>query len=142
MTVCYFSGTGYCLYVARRIGGTLLSIPQLIRQESIEIADEAVGIVCPVYNGEMPMMVRAFLKKAHIRAEYFFFVYTYGAGYGESFAHGPTEVFASGDTLQLKDYSKTDWPWYFDGEAKQRRHETVFPDERKQAFRLGADLVK
>ena len=24
---------------------------------------------------------------------------------------GPTEVFVSGNTLQLKDYSKTDWPW-------------------------------
>ncbi len=24
---------------------------------------------------------------------------------------GPTEVLISGDTLQLKDYSKTDWPW-------------------------------
>ena len=34
MTVCYFTGSGKCLYVARRIGGTLLSIPQLMRQES------------------------------------------------------------------------------------------------------------
>ena len=42
---------------------------------------------------------------------------------------GPTELFISGDTLQLKDYSKTDWPWYFDGEAKLKRHETVFPQE-------------
>ena len=24
---------------------------------------------------------------------------------------GPTEVLVSGDTLQLKDYSKLDWPW-------------------------------
>ena len=55
---------------------------------------------------------------------------------------GPTEVFVCGDTLQLKDYSKTDWPWYFDGEAKQRRHETVFPEEQKQVCRLGANLVK
>ena len=82
MTVCYFTGSGNCLYVARRIGGTQLSIPQLMRQESIVIGDEAVGIVCPVYNCEMPMMVRAFLNKAHIRTEYFFFVYTYGMGYG------------------------------------------------------------
>ena len=43
---------------------------------------------------------------------------------------GPTEVLVSGDTLQLKDYSKTDWPWtLFDPEAKQERHETVFPQE-------------
>lgn len=87
MTVCYFTASGNCLYVARRIGGTLLSIPQLMRREEIEIADDAVGIVCPVYNCEMPMMVRSFLKKARIRTDYFFFVYTYGMGYGEAYAH-------------------------------------------------------
>ena len=53
---------------------------------------------------------------------------------------GPTEIFACGDTLQLKDYSKTDWPWFFDAKAKQQRHETVFPEERKKVFQLGADL--
>lgn len=55
---------------------------------------------------------------------------------------GPTEVFVSGDTLQLKDYSKTNWPWYFDPEAKYKRHETVFPQECQKAFNLGAGLVK
>ena len=56
---------------------------------------------------------------------------------------GPTEVFVSGNTLQLKDYSKTDWPWsMFDAEAKQNRHETVFPQECKRAYEMGASLVK
>ena len=41
---------------------------------------------------------------------------------------GPTELLISGDTLQLKDYDRTDWPWtMFNPEAKRRRHETVFP---------------
>ncbi len=54
---------------------------------------------------------------------------------------GPTEVLVSGDTLQIKDYGKTDWPWtYFDPEAKRLRHETVFPQECKKAFELGASL--
>ena len=36
------------------------------------------------------------------------------------------------------DYAKTDWPWtMFDPAAKQQRHETVFQEERKKAFRLG-----
>ena len=30
----------------------------------------------------------------------------------------------------------------FDGEAKQQRRETVFPEERKQVYQLGAGLVK
>jgi hypothetical protein len=56
---------------------------------------------------------------------------------------GPTEVLVSGDTLQLKDYSKTDWPWsIFDPQAKQKRRETVFPEECRKAFELGAALLK
>ena len=56
---------------------------------------------------------------------------------------GPTEVLVSGETLQLKDYSKTDWPWtMFDPEARKERHETVFPEECKKAFEMGAGLVK
>ena len=55
---------------------------------------------------------------------------------------GPTELLISGDTLQLNDYSKTDWPWsMFDPEAKKLRHETVFPQECKKAHDMGAALV-
>lgn len=56
---------------------------------------------------------------------------------------GPAQVFVSGNTLQLKDYSKTDWPWtLFNSEEKQERHETVFPKECKKAFALGASFWK
>ena len=56
---------------------------------------------------------------------------------------GPTEVLVSGETLQLKDYGATDWPWtLFDPEARKERHETVFPEECKRAFEMGAGLVK
>ena len=56
---------------------------------------------------------------------------------------GPTEVFVSGNTLQLRDYSKTDWPWsMFDPAAKQKRRETVFPQECKQVYDLGMALVR
>ena len=87
MTICYFTATGNCLYVAKRIGGNLLSIPHLMKTGELDLEDDAVGIVCPVYAAEMPGMVRHFLEKAHIRTDYFFFVYTYGMGYGEAFAH-------------------------------------------------------
>ena len=78
MKTCYFTATGNSLYVAKRIGGELLSISQLMKQANIVIEDEAVGIVCPVYCGEMPKMVRQFLKQAKISTGYFFFIYTYG----------------------------------------------------------------
>ena len=55
---------------------------------------------------------------------------------------GPTQILVSGNTLQLKDYSRTDWPWsMFDAEQKQRRHETVFPEECKKAFAMGEKLA-
>jgi len=66
MTICYFTASGNCLYVARRIGGTLLSIPQLMRQGKIEIVDDTVGIVCPVYAVELPFMIVDFMKKFNI----------------------------------------------------------------------------
>ena len=55
---------------------------------------------------------------------------------------GPTKVLISGDTLQLKDYSKTDWKWtMFDPDEKQKRHDEVFPQECRKAFELGAALA-
>ncbi len=51
---------------------------------------------------------------------------------------GPATAYVAGDTLQLKDYSKTDWPWsMFDPAHKQVRHDTVFPEQCRKAFELG-----
>ena len=56
---------------------------------------------------------------------------------------GPTETLISGNTLQLKDYSRTDWPWtLFDPEDKKKRHETVFPEECRKAFEMGVPLAR
>ena len=56
---------------------------------------------------------------------------------------GPTQTFVVGNTLQLKDYDKTDWPWtMFDGEAKRRRHEEVFPKECQAVRELGEALTR
>ncbi len=56
---------------------------------------------------------------------------------------GPTKILGSGNTLQLRDYSKTDWPWSrFDPEAKKLRHETVFPQECKKAYDMGMALAR
>ena len=55
---------------------------------------------------------------------------------------GPTEILVSGNTLQLKDYSKTEWPWsMFNPEEKLERHATVFPQECRKAFEMGAALA-
>ena len=55
---------------------------------------------------------------------------------------GPTEVFVSGDTMQVSDYSKLDWEWsIFNPEDKQKRHETVFPKECRKIFEMGKELA-
>ncbi len=40
MTICYFTASGNSLYVARQIGGRLLSIPKLMKEESIDKFDD------------------------------------------------------------------------------------------------------
>lgn len=54
---------------------------------------------------------------------------------------GPTEIFVSGQTLQIEDYSKTDWPWFFDAEERYERHEKIFPKEREAAYNKGKELA-
>ena len=53
---------------------------------------------------------------------------------------GPTRILISSDTLQVKDYSRYNWTM-FNPEAKKERHETVFPEDRKKAFIMGAEMV-
>lgn len=47
----------------------------------------------------------------------------------------------SGDTLQVNDNSKYDWTM-FNPEAKQERHEKVFPNDMQKAFALGQEIVQ
>ncbi len=53
---------------------------------------------------------------------------------------GPTRVMICGNTLQVHDYGKYDWTM-FDPKAKRERHETVFPEEKRSAFQLGAEMA-
>ena len=79
--VLFFTGTGNCLYVARELAskeGKILSIPQLMRKKQFEIEADEIGLVYPVYGHMPPNMVREFIKKARLKAEYKFAVLTYG----------------------------------------------------------------
>lgn len=79
--ILYFTGTGNCLYVARQLAGKegeILSIPQLMRKKQFDIEADEIGLVYPVYGHMPPNMVRQFIKKARLRAEYKFAVLTYG----------------------------------------------------------------
>ena len=53
---------------------------------------------------------------------------------------GPTKILICSDTLQVKDYSRYNWTM-FNPEAKKVRHEAVFPEDKKKAYALGAQMV-
>jgi ferredoxin len=78
MKTLYFTGTGNSLYAAKRIGGELLSIPQLLADKKFDIQDDAVGLVYPCYGWGLPRIVEEYLDKARLKADYFFGVMTYG----------------------------------------------------------------
>jgi len=78
MTVFYFTATGNSLYVAKRLGGKLVSIPQGLEAGEADYSDDVIGVVCPCYMGGIPRIVKRFLEKVKLRAEYMFAIVTYG----------------------------------------------------------------
>lgn len=54
---------------------------------------------------------------------------------------GSAESFFSFETLQFEDYDKVVFN-YFDPEERRERHRTIFPQDCKRAFDLGARLAK
>jgi ferredoxin len=78
MKIFTFSATGNSLYVAKRIGGELYSIPQMLKAGKIDFEDEIIGFVFPCYGFGLPRMVIDFLHKSKFKAEYFFAIMTYG----------------------------------------------------------------
>ena len=80
--IFYFTGTGNCLYVARQLANDnteLLSIPQLMKQKELNFEADEIGLVYPIYGHMPPYMVRQFLKKAKLKADYTFAILTFGA---------------------------------------------------------------
>lgn len=80
--IYYFSGTGNSLFVAKKIvekfeGSELISIPKVVNKK-VGIKGEVIGIVCPIYMYNIPLIVADFIRKIE-SAEYIFLVYA-GAG--------------------------------------------------------------
>lgn len=79
MKIFYFTSTGNNLYISKRIGGEIYSIPKLMKEGRYEFEDEKIGIVFPTYYGTVPKIVEEFLNKAKLTSSYFFAVATYGS---------------------------------------------------------------
>lgn len=81
MTIFYFTSTGNCLAVAKKIGignTKLISIPQVVGKPDLAFADDVIGVVFPIYGFGLPKMVKKFLETAKLQGAYMFAIGTYG----------------------------------------------------------------
>lgn len=60
----YFTATGNSLYVAKRIGRELYSIPQVVKEGRYKFEDDVIGFVFPCHGFGMARLVSDFIKKA------------------------------------------------------------------------------
>lgn len=82
MKILFFTGTGNSLWVAKKFTGEQLSISKLEDDNIYEIESDTVGIVCPIYAGNIPPIVSKYLGQTTIRANYVFSIFTCGYGSG------------------------------------------------------------
>lgn len=80
--VFFFTATGNSLYIAKQLESEPISIPQIMKQDSLTFEADKIGIVCPIYGHEMPKMVKEFIGKATFKTDYFYIILTYGALHG------------------------------------------------------------
>lgn len=61
--IFYFTATGNSLYAARQIGGgdELVSIAQELRKTDRHYQDDAIGIVVPLFEFDLPDVVDRFI---------------------------------------------------------------------------------
>lgn len=78
MKVFYFTATGNSLAVAKRLGGELYSIPQVLKGNQFHYEDEKIGLVFPCYGFAAPKIVREFIEKITLKSPYIFAIMTFG----------------------------------------------------------------
>ena len=91
--IYFFSGTGNSLAIAKDLANELseasyeaetIPIASLIKETTININADTVGIVFPVYCSDMPSIVREFASKLVLNDAYIFAVATAGNSAGNS----------------------------------------------------------
>ncbi len=87
MKIFYFTATGNSLYVAKKVGGELISIPQALKNNTLTFEDEKIGIIFPCYGLSTPKIVREFIEKVTLKSPYIFTILTYGNTIANACAH-------------------------------------------------------
>lgn len=139
--ILYFTGTGNSLHVARELADentVVLSIPQMMKKGTFEFEADEIGFVMPTYRCAPPEMVKRFLAKIHLKADYVFAILTYGMNHGN--AVEMLEIPASKHGVRL-DYISTfqtvdNYLLAFDMNEQMR----IDKDEDGQLAKIKADL--
>ncbi|MGN1442641.1 MAG: EFR1 family ferrodoxin [Acutalibacteraceae bacterium] len=75
--IYYFTGTGNCLWTAKKLGEALeqpiTNIVSLSNIEPVTVSDNIVGLVFPTYMNDIPWIAKEFLLKLHISKESYCF---------------------------------------------------------------------
>ena len=67
--VFYFTATGNSLYAAKQFDTELVSIPQELKKTERHYKADSIGIVCPLYELDMPEVIKEFIKAAVLSAD-------------------------------------------------------------------------
>ena len=78
----YFTATGNSLYVAKQLESDPISIPQELRKADRHYKADSIGIVCPLFEFEVPKLVKDFIRESAFEADYFYLIVTYGCHHG------------------------------------------------------------
>jgi len=78
MQICYFSGTGNSLHVARELnrrlpGATLVPMVGALNDGCIETQADTIGVVFPIHNLSIPVVVRQFLQQVDLTSAGYIF---------------------------------------------------------------------
>lgn len=80
--VFYFTATGNSLYAAKHFDTELVSIPQELKKQDRRYKADAIGIVCPLFELDMPPVIQDFIRDSEFETDYFYVVLTYGCHHG------------------------------------------------------------
>ena len=85
----FFSGTGNSFWLAKKIkqysSAKVIPIASELDENLIYVKEDIVGIIVPVYYGDLPNIVKRFLNKLRsIENKYMFLIVNYGGGTGVS----------------------------------------------------------
>ncbi len=78
MTILYFTATGNSLYIAKSFGSKIISIPAMVKANTMEFTDDKIGVIFPIYSNKVMPYIEKFLMQAKFNCDYLFGVMTYG----------------------------------------------------------------